>query len=141
MIIADVLDVLSWVLIIAGSFFVVTGAVGLIRMPDVYTRMHAASVIDTMGGGLLILGLILQAGLSLVALKLIFILALFFFTGPVAAHALAQAALHEQIKPDLAHDRRAYATHTSPSQSERTDERSDRDKDSADITSNPKIDE
>lgn len=111
--IADVFDVLSWILIVLGSFFVVTGAVGLIRMPDVFTRMHAASVIDTVGAGFIILGLILQAGFTLVTIKLVFILGLFFFTGPVAAHALAQAALHEQIEPELSHDRRAYASHAS----------------------------
>ena len=110
--IADGVDILSWGLIAFGSFFVVTGAIGLIRMPDVYARMHAASIIDTVGAGFLILGLILQAGLTLVALKLVFILALFFFTSPVAAHALAQAALHEGIEPKLDHDRRAYGSHS-----------------------------
>lgn len=100
------LDILSGVLIIAGSAFIVIGAVGLVRMPDLYTRMHAASVIDTLGAGLLISGLMLQAGFTLVTLKLFFIFALFFFTGPVAAHALAQAALGEDIKPQLDEDRR-----------------------------------
>jgi len=51
-------DAISWVLIALGSFFLVSGAIGLIRMPDVYTRMHAASVIDTLGAMLLILGLV-----------------------------------------------------------------------------------
>lgn len=101
-----VVDVFSGVLIIAGSGFVIIGAVGLVRMPDLYTRMHAASVIDTLGAGLLIGGLMLQAGFTLVTLKLFFIFALFFFTGPVATHALAQAALGEDIAPRLDEDRR-----------------------------------
>jgi multicomponent Na+:H+ antiporter subunit G len=101
-----VTDLLSWAFILAGSAFVVVGAVGLVRLPDVYTRMHAASVTDTIGAGLLVIGLMIQAGLSLVTLKLLFLLALFFFTGPVATHALAQAALHEGIKPLLHEDRR-----------------------------------
>ena len=100
-----VLDIVSWVLILAGSFFTVVGAVGLVRMPDVYTRMHAASVMDTLGAGLLLAGLMVQAGLGLVSLKLFFILILFFFMGPVATHALAQAALHAEIKPQLAENR------------------------------------
>ena len=75
-------------------------------MPDLYTRMHAASVTDTLGAGLLIGGLMLQAGLTLVTLKLLFLLALFFFTGPVVTHALAQAALHEGVEPVLHEDRR-----------------------------------
>ncbi len=99
-------DAISWVLIALGSFFLVSGAIGLIRMPDVYTRMHAASVIDTLGAMLLILGLVFQAGFSLLALKLFFVIALLFFFGPVASHALAQAALHAGIEPLLAEDRR-----------------------------------
>jgi multicomponent Na+:H+ antiporter subunit G len=95
----------SWALILAGSFFTVVGAIGLVRMPDVYTRMHAASVTDTLGAGLLFAGLMLQAGFGLVSLKLMFILILFFFMGPVATHALAQAALHAGVRPQLSEDR------------------------------------
>jgi len=99
-------DGLSWVLILAGGFFVIVGALGLARMPDLFTRMHAASIIDTVGAALLIAGLILQAGFSLIALKLLFLLTLFFFTSPVATHALANAALHYGLQPKLAEDRR-----------------------------------
>jgi multicomponent Na+:H+ antiporter subunit G len=99
-------DIASWALILLGSFFTIVGALGLLRMPEVFTRMHAASVIDTLGIGFLILGLSLQAGVSLVTLKLLFILALFLVTGPVVTHALAQACLHEGVKPMLAEDRR-----------------------------------
>lgn len=99
------LDLASWALILAGSFFTVVGALGLVRLPDVYTRMHAASVTDTIGAGLLLTGLMLQAGFTLVTLKLLFILILFFFMGPVATHALAQAALHAGVVPQLAEDR------------------------------------
>lgn len=100
-----VVDIASWVLILAGSFFTVVGALGLVRMPDVYTRMHAASVTDTLGAGLLLAGLMLQAGLGIVTLKLLFILILLFFMAPVATHALAQAALHADVRPQLAEDR------------------------------------
>ena len=96
----------SWALILLGSFFTVSGALGLVRMPEVFTRMHAASVIDTLGVGFLILGMCLQSGFSLVTLKLLFLLLLFFFTAPVVTHALAQACLHEGIEPLLAEDRR-----------------------------------
>lgn len=101
-----IIDGLSWAFILAGSAFIVIGAIGLVRMPDLYTRMHAASVSDTLGAGLLITGLMLQAGFTLVTLKLLFLLVLFFFTGPVATHALAQAALGENVKPLLHEDRR-----------------------------------
>jgi multicomponent Na+:H+ antiporter subunit G len=103
---ALVIDILSAILIAIGSFFIVTGAIALLRFPDVYSRIHGASVIDTAGAGFLILGLILQAGFTLVTFKLLFILAIFFFTLPVAGHALGQVALHEKIKPILTEDRR-----------------------------------
>jgi multicomponent Na+:H+ antiporter subunit G len=101
-----IIDIASWALILLGSFFTVVGALGLVRMPEIFTRMHAASVIDTLGVGFLILGMGLQAGFTLVTLKLVFLLALFFFTGPVVTHALAQACLHEGVEPMLAEDRR-----------------------------------
>jgi multicomponent Na+:H+ antiporter subunit G len=101
-----IVDIASWALILVGSFFTIVGAFGLVRMPEVFTRMHAASVTDTLGVGFLIVGMSLQAGLGLVTLKLMFLLALFIFTAPVVTHALAQACLHEGIKPQLSEDRR-----------------------------------
>lgn len=103
---ALVIDIASGVLIAAGSFFILVGALGLMRLPDVYTRAHGTSIIDTAGAGFLILGLMLQAGFTLVTLKLLFLLAISFFTLPVIGHALAQAALHEKVAPKLAEDRR-----------------------------------
>lgn len=103
---ALLLDVLSWGLILGGSFFTLVGAIGLVRMPDVFTRMHAASVTETLGAGFLIGGMMLQAGPTLVTLKLAIIAALLFFVSPVVTHALAQAALHAGIMPRLSEDRR-----------------------------------
>jgi len=99
-------DAVSWLLLAAGGGFLVVGAIGMLRMPDLFTRMHAASVIDTLGTGLVVAGLMLQAGASLVTLKLLFLLLLIFFTGPVVSHALAQAALHAGVVPRLHDDRR-----------------------------------
>jgi len=98
-------DLLSGALILAGSFFICVGMVGVVRMPDLFTRMHAASVTDTLGAGLLFSGFMLQAGFSLITLKLIFILGFLFFTGPVISHALSQAAHLAGIRPQLAEDR------------------------------------
>lgn len=92
----------SWAALLGGSFFYLVGAVGLNRMPDVFTRMHAASVSETLGVGLLVLGMVLQAGFTLVAVKLIIIMLVLLVTGPVATHALARAALHDGEKPLLA---------------------------------------
>ena len=101
---AMALDILSWIFLVAGSGFCLIGGLGLLRMPDVFTRLHAVSVIETLGRGFIILGLILQAGFTLVAAKLIIIAALILLTSPVATHALAQAALHAGIRPQLDHD-------------------------------------
>lgn len=93
---------LSWILIAAGSFFYVVGAIGVVRMPDVFARMHAAGISDTVGAGLLIGGMMIEAGLTLVAVKLLIILLVILFTSPVATHALAQAALQSGCIPVLA---------------------------------------
>jgi multicomponent Na+:H+ antiporter subunit G len=103
------IEAASWAFILLGSFFSVTGAFGLLRMPDVFARIHAASLTDTLGAGSLILGMILQAGFSLVTLKLMILYGLFFFFTPVVTHALAQACLHERIEPLLVEDRRSRA--------------------------------
>ena len=95
------IDIASWILLAAGGLFCIVGAVGLLRMPDFYTRVHAASVTDTLGAGLILLGLILQAGWTLVAAKLVMIGLLIFFTSPAATHALARAALGRGLKPLL----------------------------------------
>lgn len=95
------IDAASWVCLVSGGFFCVVGGIGIVRMPDFYTRMHAASVIETLGAGLLLLGLILQAGLTLIAAKLVVLGLLIFFTSPAATHALARAAMARGLAPLL----------------------------------------
>ena len=96
---AAVLDVLSWLFIATGLFFIVTGAVGLLRMPDVYTRLHAAGMTDTMGAGFVLLGLALQAGFTLELVRIVFIYAFLLFTSPISTHAVARAALSGKVEP------------------------------------------
>lgn len=100
--IAWIAEIVSWTLLLAGAAFTIIGMIGLNRMPDFYTRMHAASVTDTLGAGLILFGLMIQAGLTLVSVKLGFLVLLLAFTGPVATHALARAAFHRGAKPLLA---------------------------------------
>lgn len=90
-----IVNIASWVLLLGGGFFLVVGAIGLVRMPDFFTRMHAASVTDTAGAGLMLAGLMLQGGWSLVTFKLFAILVFLLFTSPTATHALARAATHK----------------------------------------------
>jgi len=95
-------DILSWACLIAGGGFCMIGALGLVRMPDFYTRVHAAGITDTAGAGLMLLGMLLQAGFTLIAVKLLMIGLLLLFTSPTATHALAKAALARGLKPLLA---------------------------------------
>ena len=90
-----IVDWLSSLLILAGSIFCLIGALGLFRMPNFITRVHAASLIDSLGAILIIVGLTLQAGFTLVTIKLALILIFLLLTGPTAIHALVNAALHE----------------------------------------------
>jgi multicomponent Na+:H+ antiporter subunit G len=97
-----VLDILSWLLLLSGGFFCITAGVGLIRMPDFFTRAHAASILDSMGAGLILLGLALQAPDYLVAIKLLFTFFFLMITGLAAVHALAQTVNVAGINPRLA---------------------------------------
>jgi multicomponent Na+:H+ antiporter subunit G len=100
--VSAVLDIVSWLCLTVGGLFCLVGGVGMLRMPDFYTRLHAASVIETLGGGLILLGLLVQAGLSLVSIKLVFVGLLVFFASPTATHALAKAAMERGLRPLLA---------------------------------------
>ena len=91
-------DVASWVLLVAGSLACVIGAIGLLRLPDFYARTHAASINDTLGAGLILAGLILQAGATLVAVKLLMVFVFLLLTSPTSAHALAKAAARTGVK-------------------------------------------
>jgi multicomponent Na+:H+ antiporter subunit G len=97
-----VLDVLAWAALLAGGFFTLVSAVGMQRMPDIFTRTHAASVNDTLGVGFLTLGMLLQAEDWAVAVRLVIILVVIFVSGAVAVHALARAALYNGEQPLLA---------------------------------------
>jgi multicomponent Na+:H+ antiporter subunit G len=103
-----VLDVLSWVAIVGGLFFMLVGTVGILRLPDVYSRLHAAGMTDTMGAGFLLLGMALQtvvgimhgeSGYWLVLIRLIFVYGFLLFTSPIATHALARAGIAGGVEP------------------------------------------
>ena len=96
---ALILDVASWLLLSLGGAFVFIGGLGALRMPNLYTRMHAASLTDSMGAVLVIAGVMLQAGASLAAIKLAAILMFLLLTSPTASNALASAALLAGLRP------------------------------------------
>ncbi|MBI1339253.1 sodium:proton antiporter [bacterium] len=86
-------------LVLAGAIVTIIGSVGVLRFPDFYTRIHAASVTDTLGAGLIIVGLVLLGGGFFVTVKLLIIWGLILITGPTASHALANAAFTSHVKP------------------------------------------
>ncbi len=99
-----IIDILSWILLVAGGTLGIVGAIGINCFPDFFTRMHAAGITDTLCATSILLGLGLQAGWSIAAFKLALIFVFLFFTSPTASHALASAALHRGLEPKLDSD-------------------------------------
>lgn len=93
------IDLISGGLLLGGGVIGILGGLGLLRFPDFYSRLHAAGMTDTLCALMIITGLILQAGLSLLTLKLALILLFLLFTSPTASHALAKAALSDGVEP------------------------------------------
>jgi len=98
---AMLLDVLSWACIVVGGLFLIAGGIGVLRLPDFYSRLHAAGVVDTLGAGLMLLGLLLQTEEFGVGIRLVLVLAMLLVTVPTATHALARAALHAGQRPQV----------------------------------------
>ncbi len=88
-----IIDWFSYGLIILGAFFTLTGAVGIVRMPDFFNRLHPAGLKDSMGIPLVTFGLMLQADSALIAIKLLFLMLFLLFTNPTSSHALAKSAV------------------------------------------------
>lgn len=86
------ITILGWFLLSLGCLFCLIGSIGLIRLPDFYSRVHAAGIVDSLGAILILIGLITQTQDLLVIIKLLFILLFMMLTGPTAVHALARAA-------------------------------------------------
>jgi multicomponent Na+:H+ antiporter subunit G len=96
--VSNLLDIVSWVALVVGAFSCVISAVGVLRMPDLFTRAHAAGITDTLGAGLILLGLMFQAGPGVVGLKLFTIALFLFITSPTATHALVKAAYSRGVR-------------------------------------------
>jgi multicomponent Na+:H+ antiporter subunit G len=93
------ISVLSGFFILLGVLALLIGALGLLRLPDVYCRIHAVGMIDTAGASFVILGLAIHEGISLVTVKLLFVGIFLFFTSPIATHAVAQVAHKSGVVP------------------------------------------
>lgn len=90
---------LSGISLAIGTVALLVGGVGLIRLPDMFSRIHAAGMIDTAGVGFIILGMMLYEGFSLISIKLAAVAVFLFFTSPIASHAVAQVAYRAGFLP------------------------------------------
>lgn len=93
--------ILSCASMLTGIFFVMAGTLGVLRLPDFYTRLHAAGMTDTLGAELVILGLIIQSGFTQMSLKLLLVAFFLLLTSPTATHAIANAAYKAKLNPKL----------------------------------------
>ncbi|SDB58830.1 multisubunit sodium/proton antiporter, MrpG subunit [Desulfonatronum thiosulfatophilum] len=92
-------DALAVILVLGGTFFMLVGSIGINRLPDFFTRAHAAGKVDTLGILMFLTGLAVFEGFTLTAAKLLLIIIFVAFTSPVATHALARRALLYGMKP------------------------------------------
>jgi multicomponent Na+:H+ antiporter subunit G len=96
-----IIELLSWIALVSGGLLGIIGGIGIHRFPDFFTRLHAAGITDTLCAALRLVGLGLQSGISLVSFKLALVFIFLWFTSPTASHALANAALHGGLRPQL----------------------------------------
>ena len=96
-----VLDIITWILLMLGAFFAIVGAYGIVRLPEFFSRLHGGGITDTLGAGLILIGLFFQADDFLVFGKLVMILFFLLVTSPTSCHALAKSALAQGLKPVL----------------------------------------
>jgi multicomponent Na+:H+ antiporter subunit G len=85
-------EIFSWIFILLGSLLILIGSIGLIRLPDFWSRLHGASITDTGGVLFLLIGMMIQAGSIWIFLKLVAIGIFLFVSSPTASHAIANAA-------------------------------------------------
>ena len=97
----QLIDILSWGLLLGGSAFLLTGGIGLLRLPDIFSRMDGAGIIDTLGAVMILGGLMVQAGFTLITVKLGLMVLFLMFTSPTTTHALARSALNEGLLPKV----------------------------------------
>jgi multicomponent Na+:H+ antiporter subunit G len=92
-------DILGLVLILTGLGFMALGSIGIVRLPDLYSRAHAAGKVDTVGIAIVLAGVAILEGFTLSGGKVLIVALFVMLTNPVAAHALARAALFQGHKP------------------------------------------
>nr|WP_312579878.1 monovalent cation/H(+) antiporter subunit G [Sedimentibacter sp.] len=85
------INIVGGVFILGGLFFFLVGTIGIIRFPDVFSRIHAAAKCDTLGALLCLIGLIVFNGFNVVSLKMLLVLVFIWVTNPTASHLIGKA--------------------------------------------------
>jgi len=93
------INILSAILILAGVFFYLAGSIGLLRLPDLYSRLHALTKADNLGLGLLVAGLALHSQDLLIMLKLLLIWLAVLAASATSAHLIARQARRQEKVP------------------------------------------
>jgi multicomponent Na+:H+ antiporter subunit G len=93
------MNIISIIFILAGLFFLIVAAIGVVRLPDVFSRSHAVSLTDSLGAFLMLCGLALYEGVGINTLKILVVLVLLYILNPVISHATIRAALRSGLKP------------------------------------------
>jgi multicomponent Na+:H+ antiporter subunit G len=95
----DIRTIITGILLGLGCFFIIVTSIGIVRFPDFYSRLHPAGKSDTIGQSLILIGLIIYEGFSMVSIKLFLIIIFIYIASPTATHAVAQAAYLKGVKP------------------------------------------
>ena len=95
----NIVSMISWFLMLSGAFFILSGAVGVLRFPDFYSRIHPSGLIDSAGAPLILVGIAIQYGMTLITLKILLLVVFLLFTGSTSTHALVKAAMLTGLRP------------------------------------------
>ena len=90
---------LSGISLLLGTAALIVGALGLVRLPNLFSRIHAVGMMDTAGVAFITLGMLIHEGFSLISVKLAVVGVFLFFTSPIATHAVAQVAHRSGFSP------------------------------------------
>ena len=93
------MNVVAGVMLVLGFGFVLTGVIGILRLPDFYCRLHAMGKCDTLGVGLMIGGLAVHEGFTMVSAKMLLVVVFVSLANPTATHALGRAAVRAGVAP------------------------------------------
>lgn len=95
----DIRTIITGIFLFTGCFLMVVASIGVLRLPDFYTRMHAAGKVDTLGQLFILVGLIIYSGFTMVSVKIMLIIGLIFVINPTSSHFLAKAAYVKGLRP------------------------------------------